>query len=240
MEVADDTRVVGLVSRAGCAVVLGATWAIGYFTIGGRTHPTPCFDPSTPVDTWIPFVGWAVWPYLLGIAGIVLPVGVIRLSSLFIRTAVGYAFVITASFLSFVLLPTNAAGLRQHASTVGLDPLTAWVIGLVYAIDPPTNLLPSLHVSLATLAVLAISSAYPALRPWAYASWLTLAASVCAVKQHSVVDALSGALLARAAFELAGLCTRIRRLSRPGTRATELKRGRAAHAVLRQIFGQAR
>jgi hypothetical protein len=205
MAVIGDTRVVGIVSRTGWIVVLGSIWAIGYFTIGARTHPGPGLDPSTAVDAWIPFVGWAVWPYLLGIVGIVLPVAIVRSSGLFIRTAVAYAIVIAASFVCFVLLPTNAAALRQHAYTAGLDPLTVRTIGLVYAIDPPTNMLPSLHVSLATLAALSVSREYATFQPWALGGWLILSASVCLVKQHSAIDALTGALLGVAAFIVAGI-----------------------------------
>jgi hypothetical protein len=217
MTPASDTRVVRIVSRVGWSVALGAIWAIGYFTLGARTRQAPTFDPSTALDAWIPFVGWAVWPYLLGIVGIALPASLIRSRGLFLRAAVAYAMVIVLSFLVYLLLPTDAVSLRQYPSTSRLDSLTAWAIYTLYAIDPPTNLLPSLHVSLGTLSALTLSKEHAAYRPLAYVGWAILAASVCGVKQHSALDALSGTLLALAAFSVAGRVSTFGfRRSRPG------------------------
>ena len=200
-----EARAVPLVTRAACTVGLSAIWAAGYFTLGGRTLRGPAFDPSSALDAWIPFTGWAVWPYLLSIVGIALPAGLIRSPGLFLRTAAAYAIVIALSFVCFLLLPTDAATLRQYVTTSSLDLLSAWAIDTLHAIDPPTNLLPSLHVSLATLSTLALAKEYTAYRPLAYVGLAVLAASVCAVKQHFILDALSGIVLALAAFSVAGL-----------------------------------
>ena len=141
---------------------------------------------------------------LAGIFGIALPACLIHSPRLFLRTAVAYAIVIALSFLCFFFLPADAANLRQYASTSGLNSLTAWTINTLHAFDPPTNLVPSLHVSLAMLSAMALSKEYIACRSLAYVGWAIMVASVCAVKQHSIIDAVSATILALAAFEVAG------------------------------------
>jgi PAP2 superfamily protein len=204
MTTASGHRAVRLVTRAGWAVGLGAIWGVGYFAIGARTRQTSAFNPSIVLDAWIPFIGWAIWPYLLGIVGIALPAALIRKPGVFLRTAAAYGIVISLSFLCFYLLPTNAENLRQHASTSCLDALTGWAIGMLYAIDPATNLFPSLHVSLGTLSALALAKEYVAYGRLVYLGWALVSASVCAVKQHAILDVLSGTILALAAFGVAG------------------------------------
>jgi membrane-associated phospholipid phosphatase len=208
----NDIRGVRFVSRIIFPVLLGTAWAIGYFSIGVWTHQSRLFDPSTTLDACIPFVGWAVWPYLLGLVGLVLPAVIIQSRALFLRTVVAYATVMTLSFSVFILLPTDAAKLRLHASTFYLDSPTAWAVGTLYAIDPPTNMLPSLHVSLATAAALAVSEEYAGYRTLTFVGWAILAASVCAVKQHSVLDVLSGTILGLISFRVANYVTTCRRV----------------------------
>jgi PAP2 superfamily len=199
-----DARTINFITRVSWTIGLGAVWAVGYFIIGNLTPRAAAFDPSVMLDAWIPFVGWAIWPYLLGIVGIASPACLIHSPGLFFRIAVAFAMVIALSFLCFLLLPTDATNLRQHASTSGLDSPTAWAINTLHAIDPPTDLLPSLHVSLATLAAIAFTKEYAAYRTLTYVGWAIMAACVCAVKQHSIIDAVSGVILALAAFEIAG------------------------------------
>jgi hypothetical protein len=199
-----EIRGVGVGGRFSSVILLAGVWAIGYFFLGARPQQTSAFDPSTALDLWIPFAGWVVWPYLLSIAGILLPAALVRSRELFSRTAVAYALAILLSFLVFYLLPTDATSLRSQAVTCRCGSLTDWAIDTLYAIDPPTNLLPSLHVSLATLAALAVSKEDSAYRPFAWIGWGFLVVSVCILKQHAVLDALSGMLLALFAFRVTG------------------------------------
>lgn len=191
-------------TRVASSAGLGAFWALGYFTFGAWAQTARTFDPSISLDASIPFVGWAIWPYLFGFVWIALPAGAIRSPELFRRTAVAYALVITLSFLCFVLVPAEAISLRDHASTNGLDRLTAWAVYTLHTFDPPTNLLPSLHVSLATVATFALARQYPAWQAPAFGLLMMVIVSVCISKQHTIVDAVAGLIVALAAFNLSG------------------------------------
>ena len=195
--------------RLGTRVVytagLGAFWALGYFTLGAWAQTPGTFDPSFALDALIPFAGWAVWPYLLGIAWIALPAALIRSPLLFRQTAQAYALVMVLCFVCFVLVPAEAAGLRGQASTIGLDAVTAWAVRTLHAVDPDTNLLPSLHVSLATVAAFALLRQYPAWQTiiWSLLVVLVVVASVLVLKQHTIADAVAGLIVAFAAYSLA-------------------------------------
>jgi len=71
-----------------------------------------------------------------------------------------------------------------------------WAVSLLYAIDPPYNLFPSLHLSIAALAAVA---AWKAAKPYgaiAFVGVVAIGVSVCTVKQHFLLDALGGLGLA--------------------------------------------
>jgi membrane-associated phospholipid phosphatase len=192
-----------LSTRVMCSAGLGAFWALGYFSLGTRAQPSGTFDPSIALDALIPFAAWAVWPYLLGIAWIALPAALICSPLLFRQTAEAYVFVMVLCFVCFVLVPAEAAGLRGQASSIGSDALTAWAVRTLYAVDPGTNLLPSLHVSLATVAACALVRQYPA---WRMIIWILLVVvitSVLVLKQHTIADAAAGLIVAFAAYCLA-------------------------------------
>jgi membrane-associated phospholipid phosphatase len=189
-------------TRLICVGSLGVLWTCGYVALGSRAQHTNAIDPTIRLDFQIPFIAWAVWPYLLGVVGIVLPAAVIRTPKLFVRTTTAYALVILVSFLCFFLIPTNASGFRPYGALRNMDRATAAAFELLYSFDRTTNLMPSMHISLATLAMLACAKAYPRYRLWIYGAWLILAASVCLVKQHAVLDVAAGALLAVLVFRL--------------------------------------
>lgn len=191
-----------LSTRVVCSAGLGAFWALGYFTLGARAQTSGTFDPSSALDAFIPFAGWAVWPYLLGIAWIALPAALIRSPLLFRQTAQAYALVMILSFICFVLMPAASTGLRGQASTIGLDALTAWAVSTLHAIDPGTNLLPSLHVSLATVAACAMLRQHPAWRATIWSLLVVVVASVLVLKQHTIADAAAGLIVAFAAYSL--------------------------------------
>ena len=71
-----------------------------------------------------------------------------------------------------------------------------WAVSVLYSLDPPYNLFPSLHLSLALLAAF---SAWKAKRLYGVGVGVgvgLVAVAVCTVKQHVLVDVLGGAVLA--------------------------------------------
>ncbi|HJU99113.1 MAG TPA: phosphatase PAP2 family protein [Burkholderiaceae bacterium] len=202
-------------TRLAWSVGLAGFWALGYFMAGVWLHPAPVFNPSTALDAAIPFTGLALWPYLSGIVWMGMPAVLLQSPALFRHTAYSYALLIAISILCFVLVPAEAPQLRAQASGAGLDPLTAWALLHLHAIDPPRNLLPSLHVSLAALAACALARSDVRWRLPAALVLATIVASVCLSKQHTVADAAAGLL---AAWLCDGLARRFSPAPRPPPR----------------------
>ena len=189
-------------TRLACTASLAAFWAVGYSALGS-SHPASRLDPTTALDTLIPFAGWAVWAYLGGIAWIVLPAILIRSAPVFARTAAAFLIALILSFASFAFAPASATGLRAQASAAGLDTLTAMALRTLHALDPPTNLFPSLHVGLAVVATLALVDEHPRCRWGAVLLLAVIVASVCLAKQHTLLDVAGGLLTGLVAFAAA-------------------------------------
>lgn len=196
-----DSLPVGI--RLACVTCLGLLWASGYFLVGSWAQTSPSFNPSTSLDIAIPFVGWAVWAYLFGIVWIVTPAIVVRSPDLFGQTAFAYFTVITFSFLCFFLVPTQTENLRSQASSIGVDHLTRWAIQTLHIIDPPTNLLPSLHVSLSTIATAALKRQYRGWERSLFCLLTVIIVSVCMSKQHTIADVAGGLAVGLTAWRAA-------------------------------------
>lgn len=150
-----------------------------------------------PIDGWIPFVPWMVWPYVFWYATITFALvwtgwwngEEFKRLALFIYWGMGSAFV-------FFLLFPNGQNLRPAVDTLGAGwdgDLLRWI----YTHDTPTNCNPSIHVidAMAVWFALARDSRLGR-SPWfqlglAFVS-LAVIASTVLVKQHSVVDVVGG------------------------------------------------
>jgi membrane-associated phospholipid phosphatase len=86
--------------------------------------------------------------------------------------------------------------LRTDVSSLDATRFSRWAVSTLYAIDPPFNLFPSLHLSIALLAASAAWKARRAYGAAALTSLAPVAASICTVKQHFVLDGIGGAALA--------------------------------------------
>ena len=102
----------------------------------------------------------------------------------------------TASIVFFCLFP-NGQNLRP--ASFSEDNIFTRLIGLIYAADTNTNVLPSIHTLGSTLVVISIFDC-PAFKPWFRAVSVLIAIIICAstvfIKQHSILDFFAGILLA--------------------------------------------
>ena len=149
----------------------------------------------TALDAQIPFIARSVWIYLLIFPLALLPLFVVRCQRLFRRTAVAYAIAITISLFCFTFFPVTSLALRADPAMLDLTRASDWAVVTLYSIDPPYNLFPSLHLSIAALAVF---SAWKAAKLYGVAAFVALvfvSVSICTVKQHVVLDALGGVAL---------------------------------------------
>jgi hypothetical protein len=200
----------------------------GYFGVGRSVDPGRARELRTVLDGRIPFIERSIWAYLGLFPASLLPLFLVRCPRLFRRATLSYAIAIAASLLIFVALPVTSTGLRADASALDVTRFSAWAVATLYAVDPPFNLFPSLHLS---IALLAASAAWKARRAYGATAWSGLApvaASICTVKQHFVLDGLAGAALAAVVHAL--LLRPYR--PEPGTDPAYGWRGPAAFLVL--------
>lgn len=207
---------------------LVAFFIAGYFGVALGVDPARARDLGTALDRRIPFVAESVWIYLWVFPASLLPLFLVRCPRLFRRTLLAYGLAIASSLIFFAAFPVTSIGLRADEASLDVTRFSLWAVAVVYRLDPPVNLFPSLHLSIAALAALA---AWKARRVYGAAAWVGVAligVSICTVKQHFVLDGLGGAALAALVYALV-----LRPYApAPGTTAAYGWRGPAAYAAL--------
>ena len=168
----------------------------GYFGVGRSTNLPRAHVLTTILDERIPFVADSVWIYLWVFPCALIPLFVVRCTRLFRRTAIAYAVVIAASLICFIIFPVTSTGLRMAQAKLDVSVFSQWAISRLYSIDPPYNLFPCLHLSVAGVAAFSV---WKASKPYGSAVFLSVifvGMSVCTVKQHYLLDVLGGIALA--------------------------------------------
>ena len=189
-----------LLERAVLTIAVVTWFIVGYFSVGRSLDASRAYSLATPLDALIPFVAPTVWIYLWVFPATLVPVFFVRSRDLFRRTVLAYTVVISISLVCFVALPVTSLGFRVDPKTLDVSRFSPWAVSAVYAIDPPFNLFPSLHLSTATVAAF---SAWKARRLYGKAMFVGVAligVSICTVKQHFIVDGIAGVALASAAY----------------------------------------
>lgn len=184
-----------LLERVALTAGLVIFFIAGYFGVGLSRNPANASELGTFLDERIPFVARSVWVYLLIFPAALIPLFVVRCPRLFRRAALAYATAITVSLICFTVFPVTSARLRVAPAILELTHPSDWAVSVLYSIDPPYNLFPSLHLSIAALAAF---SAWKAARLYGTVAFICLVfvgVSVCTVKQHVVLDALGGLAL---------------------------------------------
>ena len=163
-----------------------------YFVVAAATRGRVVFVPERAIDRELPLrpawtpVYLSMWIFSL------LPVTVVRGAELRRRTILSYLTSVITAYIVFLLYPTVA----PRPADVPGDGVITWSLRTLYAIDPPYNCFPSLHVAYAFLAAL---STYRVRRGLGIAAlmWaVVIAISTLFIKQHYVADIVAGALLA--------------------------------------------
>lgn len=189
-----------VVPRALLTIGVVTFFVAGYFGVGWNVDPAKARDLGTALDHRIPFIPASVWVYLWLFPASLLPLFLVRCPRLFRRTLLAYGIAIAVSFLAFVVFPVTSDALRVDRATLDVTHVSAWAVALLYRLDPPVNLFPSLHLSIATLAALAARKARRSYGAAAAVGVLLVGVSICTVKQHFVLDGLGGAALAAAVY----------------------------------------
>jgi len=185
-----------LVERVVLTTGLTTFLVTGYFSVGMSRNLPEAHVLTTALDERIPFVAGSVWMYLWVFPCALIPLFVVRCSQLFRRTAIAYAVVIAISLICFITFPVTSAGLRIAQAKFDVSVFSQWAVSLLYSIDPPYNLFPCLHLSVASVAAFSV---WKASKPYGSAVFLSvifIGMSVCTVKQHYLLDVFGGIALA--------------------------------------------
>jgi membrane-associated phospholipid phosphatase len=170
-------------------------FVVGYFGVGLSRNSANAHILATTLDNQIPFIACSVWAYLLVLSCALLPLFVVRCSGLFRRTAIAYVLVIAVSLVFFMVFPVSSIQLRVPPTRLDLARFSDWTVSLLYSVDPPYNLFPSLHLSIATLATLSVWKARRSCGVAAFLSVGFAGASVSTLKQHCLIDVVGGLVL---------------------------------------------
>jgi len=168
-----------------------------YFAMAAATRGRTLFVPELALDRAIPLEpAWmpvyiSLWVF--SFLPLVVVRGVARRG-----TILAYITTAIAAYVGFLMFPASA----PRPDVVPGDGVLAWGLRTLYALDPPYNCFPSLHVAYSFLAA---QSAYGAHRGFGVMAllWAVLVGiSTLFIKQHYVADVVAGALLALAAYAL--------------------------------------
>jgi membrane-associated phospholipid phosphatase len=170
-----------------------------YFVIALLTRSRPTHAPEVALDRALPLQpAWMLVYSSLYVFIILLPVLVVRQPALFRRGLQGYLMVMLVAYAGFLLYPTAAP---RPAEVLG-DGFAAWSLRLVYAIDPPYNCFPSLHVAYAYVSALTCYRVHRGVGVVAGLWAALIGVSTLYTKQHYVADVVVGALAAYVAYLL--------------------------------------
>lgn len=113
----------------------------------------------------------------------------------------------TICFLVFVLYPT--ALVRPEVTGDGIFDV---ILKITYVLDEPNNLLPSIHCFVSWLSWVGVRN-HPKVPRWYQIVSLFCAIAVCvcvlAIRQHVILDVITGILLAEASYLCAGVQKRL-------------------------------
>ena len=166
-----------------------------------RIHMIDC-----PLDHMIPFVEVFIIPYILWFA-FMLAAGLYFIffeGESFVRMA---WFGITGMSLFLLISWIYPNGLALRPEVFPRDNIFTDLVRLVYSKDTATNVLPSIHVfnSVAVACAIYYSEKlrrHPVIQKCSYVLTVLIILSTMFVKQHSVVDVISGLVLAYIMWEL--------------------------------------
>jgi len=181
--------------------MLGFTIA-GFSLIGFAVDPAEAYVLRTALDDAIPFLPWSVYVYSWVYSSMLYPLFTVRSGDLFWRVVAAYGLVVAVSLLVFAVFPVTSVGLRPDVSTLDTALFHNWGVRLTYTVDPPANLFPSLHMSIAAIAAL---SAWKARRLYGLLAApivLGIAVTICTMKQHFVADGVAALVLVAVVYRL--------------------------------------
>lgn len=169
-----------------------------YLFIGDLFPGRTLHKPQTFLDDFFPLrAEWSVVYGSLFLAAL-LPVFVIHQQELVRRTINAFLATWLTAYAFFIAYPT----VGMSSEDVAVDGFFSWALRLIYTSDTPYNCFPSLHVAQCFLAAFACHRVHRGVGAVAGVWAFLVALSTLYTKQHYVLDALGGVLLACVAYAI--------------------------------------
>lgn len=180
-----------IIKREKAVLALGLLFfsAIPYKLIGSFTASRSTYDLSVIFDYLVPFLPATILIYLSLYALLIAPFFIVKDIGIFRRAALAIFLVQAASFVVFLLFPAYVQ--RPY---VPHSWLFEHLFGWLYAVDPPFNTFPSLHVAQSFLSAY-ICYLVNKKFAWFFLWSSLISASTLFVKQHVLADVFAGFVL---------------------------------------------
>lgn len=149
-----------------------------------------------PDEERLPFVPFAIFGYLLSYGSVAIIYFVTSDYNHFVRTWRNFAALTTVHYVFFLFLPVKMARPEMDVAS-GVSEL---VVRVIFLVDQPLNVFPSLHVAYPFLGALLL---WNFKRGWSYVFFSLAIATMVAVvfvKQHYILDVIGGLLTAILVF----------------------------------------
>jgi membrane-associated phospholipid phosphatase len=170
-----------------------SAWALLYYGAAHLTHPASARVFDDTILARLPLVP-AFTPVYLGVHVFsAVPYCALPETRLLRRYLLGNLLIVSLSSIAWVALPVR---LDRPPFAADLPGFGAWLLRLVYTVDPTTNCFPSAHCSVAVYAALGLRFASPRLFGWGAVTATAICVSTVLTKQHYVADVAAGAALA--------------------------------------------
>ena len=183
-----------LIKRLRGILLFGIFYLVTFFFIESRNVSIHIIH--TKFDDYIPFCEYFIIPYVLWylyVAGTVLYLGLTDKSGkeyyrFIINMALGMIIFVIVSFLY-----PNGQDLRPVFAS---DNIFKWLVNMLYTIDTPTNILPSLHVYASVACDIALCKnlqfkKHPSWRWVSHILTILIILSTIFLKQHSIIDIIT-------------------------------------------------
>lgn len=176
-------------------------YLIWFFTLDALVQD-PKYIIHSPLDDYIPFNEWFVFPYCSWFVLLALVLALLWWNDTpsYDRLCLSMFSGMSLCLILYMLFP-NGLQLRPDPATLGRDNPALWLMRLLWAADSSNNVCPSIHCQ--STGCMALAMWYSSLayrhrwvRPVA-AVWATaICASTLFTKQHAVVDVVMGLAVA--------------------------------------------
>lgn len=219
------SRVRGGLVLATFAAVLIAYRFIGIHTLARSTPVTQTWlDERLP---WVPELAWVYLVYYGFLLWVFLKACERRDFASWYTTTLS---IVGATFLAFLLWPTRIDRLELEPSGAG-----AGLLAILWEFDPPTNCVPSLHISLTIWAGYVGCSLRMFGRGYAVLAWLAMTASALFTRQHLIADVVGGTVLGLGAVWAAIRCGMLESACSPRERSLAAAMGSTALPFLAAV-----